>query len=104
MNNPLWPRLLLAGVCGLVVVSAASAQRGPYIADDAARPSHRTIDGLGDLSGAEDLLARRLHHTHDLQQLQDLVGPLLNDPKFRDMVKDKFKDVNDRDLEKVREE
>ena len=94
MNQQLG-RLLLGGLCCLIATSATQAQQDrpdwvigpdgrayipsqpPFISrvDNASLPSHRPIDGgVGDLSQAEDLLARRLHRTHNLQDLQDLEG------------------------------
>ena len=82
MNKQLG-RLLLASVCCLTAVSAAPAQPWPAPrddGDDAAHPSHRLLNGgVGDLAGAEDQLARRLHHTQDVQEIQDLVKSLNSD-------------------------
>ncbi len=104
MNKQLG-RLLLAGVCCLAAVSAASAQPWPSPGDngdDAAHPSHRLLTGgVGDLAGAEDQLARRLHHTQDVQEIQDLVKNL-NNSDFRTMLKD-VKNLSDDDIKGLKE-
>ena len=59
--------------------------------DAAAHPSHRLLGGVSDLAGAEDLLALRLHHTQDVQEVQDLLKSLHDNDEYRRMLKDKFK-------------
>src|SRR5665213_2864733 len=68
--NKQFGRLLLAGVCALIVAPAVSAEDPP--------PSHRLLPDadFGNLAQAETLLARRLHHTEDIQRLQELVKGL----------------------------
>ena len=101
MNKQLG-RLLLAGVCGLTAVSAAPAQSGPSPGDNADHPSHRPLDsGIGDLAGAEDKLARRLHHTQDVQEIQDLLKKL-DDNDIKTMLKD-VKNLNDDDIKSLKE-
>ena len=104
MNHP-FARLLLAAVCCLVVRSAAAqTSRAPGDDGDAPHPSHIPLNGgVSDLAGAEDLLARRLHHTHDIQEIQDLVKPLLDNDDFKSMLKDKFKNLNDDDIQSLKE-
>jgi hypothetical protein len=88
--NKQFGRLLLAGVCGLIVASAAQAQPplGPT-EGSIGHPSHRPLDrDFGDLSQAESLLKQRLRHTQDFQKFQDLVKPLLKDKGFQEMLKD----------------
>ncbi len=103
-------RLLLGGLCCLVAASAAQAQHDRFgrspdwrpvrgqphpWADNRALPSHRPIDsGVGDLSQAEVLLAQRLHHTHNLQDLQDLLKPFQDNPELLKQ----FKNVKPEDL------
>jgi hypothetical protein len=68
--NKQFGRLLLAGVCGLIVASAATAEDPP-------RQSHRIFENdFGDLSQAQSLLARRLRHTEDIRNLQELAKEL----------------------------
>ena len=109
MNQQLG-RLLLGGLCCLVAASAAQAQYDRFgpgpdwppvrtqphpWADNSSLPSHRPIDsGVGDLSQAEDLLARRLHHTHNLQDLQDLLKPFRDNPELLKQ----FKNLKPEDL------
>ena len=99
-------RLLLTGVCCLAVVSAAPAQpwgRSGDNSDNASHPSHRLLDtDIGDLAGAEDQLARRLHHTYDMQEIQDLVKPLLEDKQFKDALQEKFKDLTPAEIENLK--
>ncbi len=101
MNKQLG-RLLLAGVCGLTAVSAAPAQPRPSPGDNADHPSHRLLDsGIGDLAGAEDQLARRLHHTQDVQEIQDLLKKL-DDNDIKTMLKD-VKNLNDDEIKSLKE-
>ena len=117
MNQP-FGRLLLGGLCCLIALPAAQAQQyrpdwviGPdgraYIpsqppltprVDNASLPSHRPIDsGVGDLSQAEDLLAHRLHRTHNLQDLQNLLKPFQDHPELLKQ----FKNIKPEDLRKL---
>ena len=101
MNNP-FGRLLLSAVCSLAVVSVAPAQpgRSDDTGDDAPHPSHRRLDGgVGDLAGAEDQLARRLRDTHEVQEIQDLVKPLLDDPQLQKMLKEKLSNLKPGDID-----
>jgi hypothetical protein len=82
--NKQFGRLLLAGVCSLIVASAAQAQPplGPT-EGSIGHPSHRPLDrDFGDLSQAESLLAQRLRHTQDFQKFQELV----KDEDFRKLL------------------
>ncbi len=98
--NRQFGRLLLAGVCWGAVASAAPGQSWPSPDDAEAHPSHRLLSGgVSDLAGAEDLLAQRLHHTHDLQEIQDF----LNKPEFKAMLKEKIKDLNTEDIKRLQE-
>ncbi len=101
--NRQFGRLLLAGVCWGAVASAAPAQSVGSPDDAAAHPSHRLLGGVSDLAGAEDLLALRLHHTHDVQEVQDLVKSLLDNDEYRRMLKDKFNGLNDDDFKSLKE-
>ncbi|HVS37064.1 MAG TPA: hypothetical protein VMS17_16000 [Gemmataceae bacterium] len=105
MNNK--SGLLLAGVCCLAFASAAKAQvagRIPVGTDAGAHPSHLPLNiDAGDLEGAEAQLARRLQHAQELQQLQDIVKPLLQDPQFEQMVHDQFKDLPPDEIAKLKE-
>jgi hypothetical protein len=97
---------MLASVCSLVAVYAAQAQpaRPPASADNLQQHSHRLLGiDLGDISQAEDSLARRLHHTQDIQELQDLVKPLLADKDFQKSLMEKFKDVKPEEVKKLQE-
>jgi hypothetical protein len=96
--NKQFGRLLAAGICGLIVASAARAQDSP-------RPSHRLLDtDFGNLSQAESLLARRLGHTEDLRKLQDLVKGLDKvSPKelkeYQDVIKNHPEFLDDPNLQ-----
>ena len=103
-------RLFLAGACCLSVVTAARAQHGPFIPppprmdwiDDAPRPSHRPLDnGFGDLSQAENRLSHRLNRTHNLQDLQDLIQPLRDNPELLKQFK---KDMRPEDVQRLLDE
>jgi hypothetical protein len=79
--NKQFGRLFLAGVCALIVASAATAQDS----------SHRLLPDadFGNLAQAQSLLARRLRHQEDVEKLQELVKGL-------DKVSPKdFKDIQD---------
>ena len=66
--NKQFGRLVLTGVCVLMV---ASASRG---ADNADHPSHVLFNtDLGDLAHEQELLARRLRHTADIQKFENLI-------------------------------
>ena len=84
--NKQFGRLLLAGVCSLIVASSATAE-------DPARQSHRIFENdFGDLSQAQSLLARRLRHTEDIRDLEELAKALKTaKPEelklFQDMIK-----------------
>ncbi len=98
-------RLILAGLFWIAVVSAAPAQTWPQSddeADGASHSSHRLLSGVGDLAGAEKQLAERLHHTQDMREIQDLVKPLLDDPKFKDMLQQKLKDLKPEEIENLK--
>jgi hypothetical protein len=98
--NKQFGRLLLAGVCGLIVASAAQAQPAPRGGEDLSRPSHRDLNiDFGDLSQAQDLLAQRLRHAQDFKKLQDLVKPLLKDKGFQQMLQG----VKPEEVEKLQE-
>jgi hypothetical protein len=118
-------RLMIAGVCCLAAAPWAAAQppdwqRQPaggtppprhLLIDglnlpnaDAPRPSHRPLDrGIGDLNGAEDLLAQRLGRTHDVEALQDLIRKGLDDPNVLKALQDQFKDLKPEQIQQIQE-
>jgi hypothetical protein len=95
--NKQFGRLLLAGVCALIVAPAATAQDSPP-------PSHRLFDpDFSNLSQAESLLARRLRHQEDMQRLQELVKGLSKATpqerqEFQDIIKNHPEIADDPEL------
>ena len=99
-------RLFLTCACCLAVASAARAQPASELipfGDDAPRPSHRPLGvAVGDLSQAESLLAHRLHRTHNVQELQDLLTPFQDNPGLlKQLAGLKFKPDDLKNLEDV---